>query len=192
MQEIWEKVEETEHWYVSDQGRVKNDEGIFREARPHPKGYLQISLEGKNYLLHRLVAQYFCENPENKPCVDHIDGNKTNCVAFNLRWVTIKENNNNPNTKWKNARPRQVPWNKGKKNCYSEETLAKMRIGSLKGGKIAGAIHAEKCRLKRESMTEEELLNRTKEYTRRYNEKHREELREKNRYRYWLRTRASA
>ena len=43
--------------------------------------------------VHRLVAKSFIPNPENKPEVDHIDADRTNCNLRNLRWVTRKENN---------------------------------------------------------------------------------------------------
>ena len=47
----------------------------------------------KNYFVHRLVAQTFIPNYDNKPCVDHIDGDKKNNHVNNLRWVTPSENN---------------------------------------------------------------------------------------------------
>lgn len=59
-------------------------------------GYLRVKLSGngKNglYYIHRLVAQTFVPNPDGKPMVNHIDGNKTNNRAENLEWVTNWEN----------------------------------------------------------------------------------------------------
>lgn len=63
------------------------------------KGYLSVSINCKNYYVHRLVAETFLPNPENKPEIDHIDRNPSNnSVVFgkvNLRWCTHSENNRN-------------------------------------------------------------------------------------------------
>lgn len=48
--------------------------------------------------IHRAVAELFVPNTDNKPYIDHIDGNSKNNIYTNLRWVTQKENINNPIT----------------------------------------------------------------------------------------------
>lgn len=59
-------------------------------------GYCIIGLERDNKrvrkLLHRLVAQAFVPNPNNLPTVNHKDGNKSNCAADNLEWLTMGDN----------------------------------------------------------------------------------------------------
>lgn len=107
--EIWKNIEGYPNYQVSNMGRVKslnyNHTKKEKILKPHNtgNGYLMVQLFNndtyKCKLIHRLVAETFISNPENKPCVDHINTDKTDNKVENLRWVTHKENSNNPISK---------------------------------------------------------------------------------------------
>lgn len=62
------------------------------KPRANNKGYLRVSICGKMYFVHRLVAQTYIPNPDNKSQVNHKDGNKLNNNVSNLEWVSNSEN----------------------------------------------------------------------------------------------------
>lgn len=85
-------------YQVTSWGRVYSVDGEkFLHPYIHFKGYLRIDLRDasgkrKHFKVHRLVAEAFIPNPEGKPQVNHIDGNKQNNSFTNLEWVTDEEN----------------------------------------------------------------------------------------------------
>lgn len=92
---IWEEHPYYKDLLISDSGRaISCDKGAWKELTPTPngRGYLTVHVHGKNRLLHVLVAETFIPNPDNKPCVNHDDGNKRNCNVWNLYWCTHSEN----------------------------------------------------------------------------------------------------
>lgn len=85
-------------YYVSNRGVVYNYKRKFLEAqKPNVNfGYEIVHLHINGSIVYwrvsRLVATYFVSNPEDKPVVNHIDGNKRNNDCRNLEWTTISEN----------------------------------------------------------------------------------------------------
>ena len=101
MVEIWRPIPGYETLYeASNLGRVRSLFRYKKILKPSPitNGYLTVELwkdkQRKRIGIHRLVAMCFCDNPDNKPFVNHIDETKTNNCADNLEWVTHVENCN--------------------------------------------------------------------------------------------------
>lgn len=80
-------------YIITEKGEIINKRnGKKVKPQPNGKGYLRVSIGGKLRFVHRLVAEKYVPNPENKPQVNHKDGNKLNNSAENLEWVTNMEN----------------------------------------------------------------------------------------------------
>ena len=143
LNEIWRDIRGYEGIYqVSNFGRVKSLKRC-REKILKPNlctdGYLAVTLYRngcrKNYLVHRLVAESFLPNIENKLFVDHINGNKIDNHLENLRWATPSEN-----------QEYAISFGLIKVGC--ERTTAKLtadevnyiRLNYIKGDKIFGSL----------------------------------------------------
>lgn len=102
---VWKKIKRNENYSINELGEVRNDltGKIKKPTINKSNGYLCVDLYMNNKrtkeCIHRLVAEAFIPNIENKLTVDHIDGDRTNNSIENLRWATYSENNSRFNTK---------------------------------------------------------------------------------------------
>ena len=94
---IFKEIKGLIGYEISDSSIIRNkSNGRIKSQYISSTGYYMISISTKNkskpYRVHRLLAEAFIPNPEKKPHINHIDGNKLNNQISNLCWVTHKEN----------------------------------------------------------------------------------------------------
>jgi hypothetical protein len=136
MKEVWKDIKGYEGLYqISNLGIVKSlvRKVVSVKKKKHMRttkeriltnvinaqGYYMINLNingtSKTCKIHRLVAKTFIPNPDNKCCINHIDGDKLNNEVINLEWVTHQENS-------KHAHKMGLTNNSGSKNGNSKLT----------------------------------------------------------------------
>lgn len=96
--EEFQNIQGFVHFKISNYGRIynKRKDNELKSWTNNRNGYICSMLcensVKKNVRVHILVAKAFIPNPDNKPFVNHIDGDKTNNLSNNLEWVTQSEN----------------------------------------------------------------------------------------------------
>lgn len=147
MQEIWKDIEEYADIYeVSTLGNVRNKvTGIMKVPHDNGHGYKSVSLSKnghyKTRYVHRLVANAFIDNHENKLEVHHIDSDRSNNKLDNLQWVTSKENNNFP--EHIKAMQSNESWAKQRKEAMSKARDKAIVINSYRAMFIKDGIALE-------------------------------------------------
>jgi len=196
-EEVWKDITGYEGLYqVSTIGRVKSFNGLWVEEKilapgaNQPRGYLYVNLckdgKRKNFYVHRLVAQTFISNSQNKLEVNHINGNKLDNRVENLEWATSSENHRHayamglmksgeehPNSKLTNEQVRYIRANPdglntcelGRKFGVGDSAITEIQLGKKRkaaGGFVRGKIER---RLNDEKRAEIRKLYKTGNYS---------------------------
>ena len=136
--EMWKDITDFPNYEVSNLGNVRNKKNKkMLKLRPVPKGndyicydvclYNDTKKLGFHKKIHRLVAEAFIPNLENKPEIDHKDRNPSNNHVDNLRWATRSENCLNTGLRSDNT--------SGEKNVYYCKQKNKWTIRFMENGK---------------------------------------------------------
>lgn len=87
----WRPVPEAPGYEANALGQIRSPRGNILSDKAKRR-YPAVNIMGKTRLVHVIIAELFVPNPDNKPEVNHEDGNKRNSKADNLSWMTRPEN----------------------------------------------------------------------------------------------------
>lgn len=121
---MWKVISKYPTYSISEDGKVRNNKTGRTLKINISSGYKKVALNGVNCHIHRLLAEAFIPNPDNKKVVVHVDGNKLNNDLRNLRWQDDKYNETKSDLISRNKIKRKL-----KKEWYygiSEESLLKI------------------------------------------------------------------
>ena len=152
--EEWRSINSYINYQVSNVGRVRNSKtGRILKPNLASNGYFTVGLSKnggvKTHAIHQLVAKEFLRNPNDKPCIDHIDGNKTNNSLDNLRLCSYSQNNRN-SSKRENTSSiyKGVCWDKslGKWKAQIQINGGQNHLGLFTNEKEAAQAYNEKAK----------------------------------------------
>ena len=99
MEELWKTIEDYSDFEVSSLARIRRiSTGKILKQLIGKTGYYQVVVslgqrgKVKLFKIHREVGKLFVPNPDNKPVINHLDGDKLNNLPCNLEWATYSEN----------------------------------------------------------------------------------------------------
>jgi hypothetical protein len=156
--------------YRQNHGRLQKVESKIKSTRKDKQGYVLLDLykdnKPKTVRVHRIVAEAFIPNPNNKETVNHIDGDKSNNNINNLEWASAKEQNEHfykRNLKSKENIEKAVKaMNKvqsKKVKCLNDETVYESVSEAARQIGITGSLIARCCRGERKSAGKDKNMN---------------------------------
>ena len=155
--ELWKNIEESTNYEVSNYGNIRNTKsGQILNPGESGNGYKQVALKMKasnkfeKKYVHRLVAFYWLENPENKREVNHINLDKTDNRVENLEWITSSENQKhkyqNRDYRTSNRKVAQMDLNNNIIAVFDSVAAAAQAMGATRQGidKVCKGIYGRK------------------------------------------------
>lgn len=154
MKTIWRPIKGYENLYeISNTGQVRSLCGRYGKLNTlkqgvGSRGYLLVTLcnhgKQKSVNVHRLVADAFIPNPDNLPCVNHKDENKTNNNVSNLEWCSFFYNNTYGNRLTKSALKRSIPVRCIETGKIYSSAYAAQRATNVRQSGICSCCHGKR------------------------------------------------